>query len=174
VIDQVPAPLTGPGLTYDLPALLGGHNDRGAIVGSRVARIRGADGVWVARRHLFVWDGVSANAVDLSVLPSGTWAEGQDVNNGGFIAATGDTVTPSPLPGGPASFRHSVGFLYHLSFGKRMLPRLPTSGPSGWCAALALNELDTQSGVLQVVGFCQTTSGLQRAVRWDVRLVPQQ
>jgi probable HAF family extracellular repeat protein len=174
VVDQVPTPLTGPGLTYDVPALLGGLNDRGTIVGSRVARILGADGVWVAKRHLFVWDGVSANAVDLGALPSGRWAEGHDVNNGGFIAGTGETITPSPLPGGPTSFRHAVGFLYHLSFGKRILPRLAASAPSGSCAAVALNELNVQSGLVQVVGFCQTTSGLQRAVRWDVRLTPRQ
>jgi probable HAF family extracellular repeat protein len=146
----VPKP---PGAGYgDNDAL--GVNDGGQVVGWVFC-------CWTGSRflkHAYGWDGRSANAVDLGVLPGGSNSVAEDLNSGGFLVGYADKLV------GGATLVDSA-FIYHSHFGMFELPKLPQSGP---CRAYALNELSASR--IQVVGSCDYGTGT-RAVRWNVKIV---
>jgi len=71
------------------------------------------------------------------------------------------------LIGEPFALMRRVAFLYHADFGMRPLPRPPDTF-FGTCEAHAINERNTQTGRVQLAGYCQTGGGARHAVRWDV------
>jgi probable HAF family extracellular repeat protein len=109
------------------------------------------------------WDGVSATATDLGLLPSGTMSVAEDINDGGFIVGYADRSVPRP-----PFFTVNVEspFLFHPHFGMVQLPLPSGSSSLRACRAHALNE-KSSAGIVQVVGYCATRFG-SRAIRWDV------
>jgi uncharacterized membrane protein len=133
-----------------------GINDNGAVVGSDL--VGGAS-------HAVLWNGVSATSTDLGVMSGGGYSVAEDVNNANFVAGYGDRTIPQPPPFTPVTT--DAGFLWHPDFGKYELPGIP-GNLFGKCRAHALNERQSSSGLVQVVGYCTDTTGAVRAVRWDV------
>jgi probable HAF family extracellular repeat protein len=164
-----------------LPGWIGTHargvNDPGDIAGfADVSRLQ-PSGEWSwLDASATLWDGVSAHAVDLGVLPTGVDSYAYEVNDHRFVAGYGDKITVSPLPGIPR-YRGNAAFIWHRDFGMVALPRLPASGPWGSCEAYAVSNLywgsSNEEALAQIAGFCTTgpLPGRRRAVRWDVRVV---
>lgn len=130
-------------------------NDAGAVVG-KVRR--SSDGAWRA----FLWTGTGASAIELGALPGGFNSYGYDLNEQRFVAGSADVSVPV----GSFYLLHRVAFAYHPDFGLFALPVLSTTG-LGNCEAQAINERNTQTRQVQLVGYCDSSSG-KRAVRWDV------
>jgi hypothetical protein len=97
------------------------------------------------------------------VLPGGIHSYADDLNEQRFIAGSADTTIST----GPFFLRRRAAFLYHADFGMFALPALPSTG-IGTCEAHAINERNTQSRRIQLAGYCETSGGARRAVRWDV------
>jgi probable HAF family extracellular repeat protein len=164
---DVPPPLsTDADVFYPIGAAYG-INNAGRVVG-QYTRVHLVAGGQVSTTRAFLWNGLAANSTDLGPLPTGSNSVAREINEQGFVTGYGDKVTVSPVPG-PALFFGNAAFLWHSAFGMQVLPRLPTSGPSGACEAYALNDRNSQSGVIRIVGYC-TSAGKRRAVRWDVTI----
>jgi probable HAF family extracellular repeat protein len=155
-----PAPVMGTFYGEGVPT---GINNYGRIVGD--VYHRSAAGVHA--RRAFLWDGVSANSLDLGVLPGGTTSVAREINDGGFVAGTANKPVQWPI--WPRSIVYpNVAFIWHHEFGMVALPMLPGSWPSETCEAHALNNRQAfPHGLIQVVGSC-TWNGSRRAVRWNV------
>lgn len=143
-----------------------GVNEHGHVVGY-VARHDLTPTKVVSSKHAFWWSGGGfGSAVDLGVLPTGQSSVADDVNDQDFVAGYADIlVSRRPL----SAVRVNRAFLYHAQFGLYLLPKLSTSGLTGACEAYSLSNRDPRSGVLRIVGFCETPMG-RRAVRWDVQV----
>lgn len=140
-----------------------GINRWGAIVGyTTCCPVPGRRDSW----HATYWNGVSTNATDLGVLPTGSRSVAEEINDASFIAGFADRL----VPGGGTATPYS-GFLYHRDFGMHELPKLPTTTATGECLALALNNINANSRV-QVAGACSTGDQYSpmHAVRWDVTI----
>jgi len=161
-----PSPrVTVPGITGSTGNTARGINRWGGIVGYETCcPVPGRSNSW----HATFWDGASANARDLGVLPTGSRSVAEDVNDAGFIAGYADKLVNIPVG---AHHTPYSAFLHHRDFGMYELPKLPTTLPDGQCHARALNNLDANKRV-QIVGSCDTGSqnGAMHAVRWDVIL----
>jgi probable HAF family extracellular repeat protein len=142
-----------------------GINEAGAVVGYTDTR-RWEEEPVPAFRHAYYWDGVSDESIDLGVLPRGVNSTADDVNNGDFVVGYADQVT------GDLALSLDTGFLYHRHFGMFALPRPKFAAWFGHCRAKALNDRNEVSGVIQVVGTCDTLAGTT-AVRWDVTVAQQ-
>jgi probable HAF family extracellular repeat protein len=137
-----------------------GINDRGAVAG-RMSLTGVGD-------RAFFWDGKSPKSIDLGTLPTGKNAAAEDLNELRFIVGHASEQFSSA----PVAFRERA-FLYHNDFGMIALPNLRGTLRSQSCRAYALNEWDSTSSQMQIVGACDTAGGT-RAVIWDavVTLVP--
>jgi probable HAF family extracellular repeat protein len=148
-----------PGVANSDDAL--GINAAGAVVGFKHVCCASPGNIV---QHAFLWDGVSPSSFDLGVLPDGTNSVAEDINNAHFIAGYGDrTLWWRFYP-----VTSDSAFIYHTHFGMYELPKLPGAVPYGNCRAHALNERQANSGLVQVVGYCEVAGGGPRAVRWDV------
>ena len=93
----------------------------------------------------YFWDGVSSAAIDLGVLPNGTYSHADDINEYRFIAGHGDErVVKPPF----FDVTHERAFLYHSDFGFYPLPGLPATTWLGSCRAVALNERQSSSSLV--------------------------
>jgi probable HAF family extracellular repeat protein len=153
--DVVPPPASGGYSGGDAVGL----NDRGNVVGYATL----ATGPGSPADRAYLWDGVSASSVELGVLPNGINSYAEDINESMFIAGHADERLASP----PLQLTHEVAFLYHRDFGIYPLPALQATTRFRSCRAVALNERQPSSSLVQLVGQCDTPTG-SRAVRWDV------
>jgi probable HAF family extracellular repeat protein len=106
----------------------------------------------------YVWNGVSAAAIDLTAATGGLLDAPTDINDAGFIAANGKLT--------PSSAVLRVGYVYHPALGARLLPA-PPGAADARCGARAINQWDPATGLVQLAGSC-SWAGRTRAVRWDV------
>ncbi len=134
-------------------------NDHGYVVGS----ISLTSGPGSPAERAYVWDGSSPNSVEIGVLPMGNNSHSEDINELTFIAGYAD----EHVVRGPFNFTHEVAFLYHRDFGLFPLPFLSSTTPLGSCRAVAINEWQPSTSLIQLAGECDTLTG-SRAVRWDV------
>jgi uncharacterized membrane protein len=141
-----------------------GINDAGAVVGWDIA-FHGP--TFTLTRHAIFWNGSSLTSTDLGVLPGGTMSVAEDVDDANFVAGYGNRTVLKGKFQIPVTFES--GFIYHAQFGMYELPKL-ASAPWGNCRALALNERRAYDGIVQVVGYCESSPGVARAVRWDVQV----
>jgi len=162
---------TSAGVTSDvIPGAVSGisHGDAlginawGAVVGWDIAFY---GPTFTVTKHAIFWNGASLTSTDLGVLPAGTMSVAEDVDDGSFVAGYGNRTVLKGKLQIPVTFES--GFIYHPNFGLYELPKLP-GAPLGNCRALALNERRSYDGVVQVVGYCESSPGVARAVRWDV------
>lgn len=123
----------------------------------------------------FIWDGISANSVNLGMLPGGTYSYAREINDQYMVVGTSDRGY------GPYPMHRRAPYLWHLDFGMKQLPGLSgTFGLSGstwiwmWdeCSAHSLNDRKAATGLVQVVGSC-VIGGESHAVRWDVKVGTQ-
>jgi probable HAF family extracellular repeat protein len=138
------------------------------VHGHAVGRFRCCSGLGTNTWHAWYWDGYSPASTDLGVLPSGTYASAEDINDGGFIVGYGDRVVPPSPPFFPGAVVEAA-FIRHPDFGIYVLPAPTLAWNVAHCRAHAVNERQT-TGLVQVVGYCDFGSG-PRAVRWDVTVL---
>ncbi len=133
-------------------------NARGNMVG--YAQCQGA----TSHQHAFYWNGSSASARDLGVLPHvGQHSVATGIDDALLVSGYADRLESD----GQSSVLADSAFIYDRDFGLYPLPKLPSSLPSMACRANALNNLNGSH--VQLVGFCDTTGG-RRAVLWDVSI----
>ena len=131
-----------------------GINAGGAVVGW--------DHAQGGQPHAYLWDGVGA-PLDLGIFLLGDYSFAEDINNANFVVGYGDRW----MLQSNSWVDVESAFIYHAHFGKYVLPKFPGVGFSD-CRAHALNERQSASGLVQVVGYCTNADGFRRAVRWDV------
>ena len=138
-------------------------NDRGWVAGSYGRFSYGS--ISPPNARAFVWDGLSASAVNIGTLAGDTMSEAEDLNEQRMVAGTSSGH-------GSIYGIDSHAFIWHKDFGMRVLPSL-WYGPSSTavlndCKALAMNELNRSIGLVQVTGFCFRSDGRKHAVRWNI------
>jgi probable HAF family extracellular repeat protein len=134
-------------------------NDHGYVVGS----ISLTSGPGSPAERAYLWDGSSPNSVEIGVLLFGNNSRAEDINELTFVAGHAD----EHVVRGPFDYTHEVAFLYHRDFGLYPLPFLSSTTPLGSCRAVAINEWQPSTSLIQLAGECDTLAG-PRAVRWDV------
>jgi probable HAF family extracellular repeat protein len=160
----VPPPAGAPDMTLDGEAT--GINNKNWVVGT----FGWPTGAQYFRG--FVWDGVSANSVNLGMLPGGKHSYAEEINEQNMVAGTSERGY------GPWPMVRSAGYIWHSDFGMKQLPGL--GGAFGLanghlvymydsCWALSLNDRKKTTGMVQVVGWCDV-GGWPHAVRWDVKI----
>lgn len=160
--DDPPLPVPGPGWKHTDDAF--GINEHGHVVGWYTAHP--SSRVGAATHRAFWWDG-AYRVIDIGVLPTGEQAVAHDVNDQDFVVGYGHVLIDRPPPLEPV--RVNRGFLYHEKLGLYVLPAPFTSGSKPYaCEAYALTNFNARSGLVSIVGFCETPK--RRAVRWDVKL----
>jgi probable HAF family extracellular repeat protein len=120
-----------------------------------------------ANRRAFIWDGVSASAVNIGTLAGDTKSEASDLNEQRMVVGTSSGH-------GSVYGLDLHAFIWHRDFGMRVLPPL-WFGPffttvHNDCMAMAMNERN-RSGLVQVTGYCNLGDGRKHAVRWDLTVV---
>ncbi|HEU5133955.1 MAG TPA: hypothetical protein VFU13_02310 [Steroidobacteraceae bacterium] len=141
-------------------------NDTGWVAGSYGRFSYGS--ISPANARAFVWDGVSASAVNIGTFPSDTQSEAGDLNEQRMVVGTSSGT-------GSVYGLDDHAFIWHKDFGMRALPPL-WFGPffttvHNDCKAFAMNDRNASSGLVQVAGYCYRSDGLRHAVRWDVTVV---
>ena len=159
----VPPPAGAPDMTLDGEAK--GINNKNWVVGT----FGWPDGGEYFRA--FVWDGVSANSVNLGMLPGGMYSYAEEINEQNMVTGMSERYY------GPWPMARQAAYLWHKDFGMKQLPGLTgvfgfTGGQFVWmydhCWAYSLNDRKAATGLVQVVGRCRTASGSFHAVRWDI------
>jgi len=140
-------------------------NDTGWVAGSYGRFSYGS--ISPANARAFVWDGVSASAVNIGTFPSDTRSEAGDLNEQRMVVGTSSGH-------GSVYGIDDHAFIWHRDFGMRSLPPL-WLGPFfttvlNDCQAHAMNDRKS-SGLVQVTGHCYRSDGRKHAVRWDVTVV---
>jgi len=157
ILVPFPAPVGSP---LENPA--NGINDHSHVVGYSWRSVSGG-----SRERAYFWNGESASAEYIGVLPGGqrSWAE--DINDGGFIVGHSEMndLLPSPL----FSPTLTRAFLHHRDFGMVALPALAAVMPYGACRAYGLNERKSTQ-FMEVVGMCEG-NGVSHAVRWTIKIL---
>ena len=152
---MMPPPPTLLGYETQATDALGVHYKTGVVGGTEFLATAGGSFI----HRAVYWNGSSAAAVNLGVLPGGRRSEADDINAQTFIAGWSQQAVRLPA-GGVAIW--DTAFLFHKEIGMYALPRPRT----GNCRARALNDRKA-SGLIQVVGWCDSGAG-RKAVRWDV------
>jgi uncharacterized membrane protein len=151
LLSAIPLPPATPRVTYSHGVAMG-LNQRGDVVGL----------VTLSNNltHAFHWNGTAAAATDIGV-PAGY-----------HFSAAGDVNAQQMLAGSMqrAFIGDSDAFIWHAHFGFRRLPALVETRPSLRCEATALNDRK-ESGLVQVVGWCERPSGGPHAVLWNVTVI---
>jgi probable HAF family extracellular repeat protein len=129
-------------------------NSARAMVGSAQCLAAGGDRV---DRGVF-WTEYMDSPIPFGIYPGSSGSNAKDINDTYFTAGSGS-----------GSLRSA--FIHHRDFGLHVLPQLTTPGPGTTCEASALNNRNAKSGLIQVVGYCRTATGVTRAVRWDVTIL---
>ena len=143
-------------------------NDQGWVAGSYGRLSFGS--INTANARAFVWDGVSASAVNIGTLAGDTRSEAIDLNENRMV------VGASSGHAGVYGI-NSHAFIWHKDFGMRSLPPL-WFGPlfttvHNDCRAASLNNRKWSTGLVQVTGYCYRSDGLKHAVRWDVTVTAE-
>ena len=133
-----------------------GINDAGVVVG---AANLGSD-----HRALW-WDGVSATSKWMGVLPGGDESLAFEVNEQRMAAGRSEML----VAGGNLAYIVDRAFLWHTHFGMYALPIPPQfASTNTQCGAYSLNNRETSTGRVQVVGYCSDAMHGMRAIRWNV------
>lgn len=117
----------------------------------------------VTRRRAFYWNGSAASTTLLGVLSGGRDSEAHDINAQRMVVGNSE-ANPNDI----AYYRKA--FIWHADFGMVELPSLPTPPQlitPGDCFAVAVNDRDASSDLVQATGYCKE-NGKRRAVRWDI------
>ncbi len=160
---------------YRIFGIARGLNENNWVVGGWGFRWTGST---LDRHYAFVWDGTSSQSVHLGNLrgDNSSSADAYDINEQNMVVGWSERSWSV----GGQNHRRRLAYIWHNNFGMVQLPSIggqfkpgypfPTWIPNA-CEAYALNDRNSASGVVQVVGECTLDSGVRHAVRWDVTVV---